>query len=75
MVPDQGHQLVALVTDEGVSGTLADRPRLGEALGLLREGKARGLVVHRLDRLARDLVLQEQLLAECWRLGTTVAST
>jgi len=31
--------------------------------------------VHRLDRLARDLVLQEQLLAECWRMGATVSST
>ncbi len=33
---------------------------LAEALALLRERKALGLVVHRLDRLARDLVLQEQ---------------
>lgn len=72
---DQRHRLVALVADEGVSGTLADRPALAEALALLREGEARGLVVHRLDRLARDLVLQEQLLAECWRMGATVSST
>lgn len=36
-----GHRLVALVADEGVSGTLADRPALAEALALLREGKAR----------------------------------
>jgi DNA invertase Pin-like site-specific DNA recombinase len=69
------HRLVALVADEGVSGTLADRPALAEALALLREGKAGGLVVHRLDRLARDLVLQEQLLAECWRMGASVSST
>ena len=31
--------------------------------------------MHRLDRLARDLVLQEQLLAEVWRMGATVSST
>ena len=30
--------------------------------------------MHRLDRLARDLVLQEQLLAEVWRMGATVSS-
>ncbi len=70
-----GHTLVSLVADEGVSGSLADRPGLGEALALLRHGTARGLVVHRLDRLARDLVLQEQLLAECWKMGATVSST
>ncbi len=33
------------------------------------------MVVHRLDRLARDLVLQEQLLAECWKMDATVSST
>lgn len=71
----EGHRLVDLVADAGVSGTLADRPALAEALVLLREGKAQGLVVHRLDRLARDLVVQEQLLAEVWRMGATVSST
>ena len=72
---DQRHRLVALVADEGVSGTLADRPALAEALALLRDGRAQCLAVHRLDRLARDLVLQEQLLAECWRMGAMVSST
>ena len=71
----EGHRLVDLVADAGVSGTLADRPGLAEALILLREGRAQGLVVHRLDRLARDLVVQEQLLAEVWRMGATVSST
>lgn len=62
------NRMVALVVNEGVSGTLADRPALAEALAQMREGKARGLIVHCLDRLARGLVLQEQLLAECWRM-------
>ena len=69
----EGHRLVTVLADEGVSGTLSDRPALAEALALLRDRSARGLVVHRLDRLARDLVLQEQLLAEC--MGAVVAST
>lgn len=34
-----------------------------------------GLVVYRLDRLARDLILQEQLLADVWRQGCKVFST
>ena len=69
-----GHRLVAIVGDEGVSGTLAERAGLGEALASLGAGEARGLVVARLDRLARDLVVQEHLLAECWRLGADVFS-
>lgn len=69
------HRLVALEADEGVSGTLIERAGLAGALALLRAGTARCLVVHRLDRLARDLVLQEQLLGECWRMGASVSST
>ncbi len=36
---------------------------------------AEGIVVYRLDRLARDLVLQEQLLAELRRVSAAVFST
>src|SRR5207244_2593385 len=41
----------------------------------VRDGRVRGLVVYRLDRLARDLVLQEQLLSEVWRMHGVVCST
>jgi DNA invertase Pin-like site-specific DNA recombinase len=34
-----------------------------------------GIVVYRLDRLARDLIIQEQLLAEVRRMGGEVFST
>lgn len=63
-------------TDAGLSGTadLLDRPGLAEALGHIRAGNAQVLVVYRLDRLARDMVLQEQLLAEVSRLGGRVHS-
>jgi len=73
----EGHRLVALARDEGVSGSngLETRIGLADAFDLLRDGKAEGLVVYRLDRLARDLVLQEQLLAEMWRIGVEVFST
>ena len=37
--------------------------------------KATGIVVYKLDRLARDLVLQETLLAEVRRIGGEVYST
>jgi len=71
-----GHRLVALYRDEGESGSngLDTREGLADALGALRDGKAEALVVARLDRLARDLVLQEQLLAEVRRLGAVLCS-
>ena len=73
----EGHRLVASYDDAGVSGAkeLDDRPGLAEALGAIKSGTAKGIVVYRLDRLARDLVLQEQLLAEVRRLGGQVFTT
>lgn len=71
-----GHRVVAWTRDEGVSGTngLDGRVGLAEALEAVRERRAEALVIYRLDRLARDLVLQEQLLAEVRRLGGVVLS-
>jgi DNA invertase Pin-like site-specific DNA recombinase len=71
------HRLVGIYSDEGISGAkeLAHRPGLADALEALQAGEAGGLVVPRLDRLARDLVLQEQLLAEVRRLGGEPFST
>src|SRR5947208_2074283 len=59
-----GHRIVHSFTDEGVSGSngIDQRRALGDALEVVREGKAAGLVVYRLDRLARDLIIQETLL-------------
>ena len=59
-----GHHLVALHRDEGVSGSLADRPALADALKDPRSSHAAGLGVPRLDQLACDLVVRESLLAE-----------
>lgn len=70
----EGHRLTRVVREEGVSGTLDDRPGLAEVLGTLRDKEAVGVVVPRLDRLARDLIVQESLLAEFWRGGWDVWS-
>jgi DNA invertase Pin-like site-specific DNA recombinase len=73
-----GHELVALTRDEGQSGSNGRDTRLGlgDALEALREGGAEGLVVlYRLDRLARDLIVQETLLGDVWRMGREVFST
>lgn len=72
-----GHRIVVWARDEGVSGSngLENRMALPEAFAALRERKAAGIVVYRLDRLARDLVLQETLLAEIRRLRGCAFST
>lgn len=71
------HRVTVWTADEGVSGSngLDQRAGLAEALALLRARSVTALVVYRLDRLARDLVLQEQLLADVWRMGARVCST
>lgn len=73
----KGHRLVAVESDEGISGSNGLEHRLGlaEALATVRGKRAEAVVVYRLDRLARDLVLQEQLLAEVRRIGGVVLST
>ena len=71
------HKVVLWTRDEGVSGTngLDQRQGLADALDALRSHQTGALVVYRLDRLARDLVLQEQLLADVRRMRADVFST
>ncbi|MEX0663822.1 MAG: recombinase family protein [Acidimicrobiia bacterium] len=73
----RGYELVGVFRDEGVSGAegLEGRSGLAAALEAIRSGDAQGVVVRRLDRLARDLVVQEQLLAEVKRCGGRLFST
>jgi DNA invertase Pin-like site-specific DNA recombinase len=70
------HRLVEVCSDAGRSGgaDVGHRPGLARALALVGADRADGVVVHRLDRLARDLVLQEQLLAELHRRGKALSS-
>lgn len=66
-----GHRVVKWCTDGGLSGTLPPDARAGlaEALTLIRDGKADGLIVGQLDRLSRLLVEQEAVLAYVWEMG------
>jgi DNA invertase Pin-like site-specific DNA recombinase len=72
-----GHTIVETYTDAGISGSngLDTRAGLADALAALKDGRGAGLVVYRLDRLARDLILQEQLLADLRRGGWQAFST
>lgn len=69
-------RLVAILSDEGISGSngLDTRTGLGEALRRLEEHEATVLVVYRLDRLARDLMVQETTIARLRDAGAAVQS-
>jgi len=69
-----GHSVVQTFTDAGVSGArdAFDRPGLAAALEAIQEAGNGGLVVARLDRLARALTVQEAALAVIWRHGGRV---
>jgi DNA invertase Pin-like site-specific DNA recombinase len=71
------HQVVSWHTDEGISGSngLDTRDALGGALDDLEAHRADGLVVPRLDRLSRDVILQETLLRDIHGAGHKVFST
>jgi DNA invertase Pin-like site-specific DNA recombinase len=69
--------LIAIFADEGVRGTveyLPQREALAAAWAAVAAGEADGIVVTKLDRLARDLELQEMLLRECREREIIVAS-
>jgi len=66
-----GHTVVKWCEDRAVSGTVEawDREGLNCALTAVVEEAAQGIVVARLDRLARSLTVQEAALAMVWRSG------
>jgi len=69
-------KLVHVYSDAGQSGSngLDTRVELAEALALLEAHKVSGIIVYRLDRLARDLMLQETLMARLRQAGAEVLS-
>lgn len=71
-----GHKVVSWQADV-ISGASELRDRAGwrAAADLVKTGKASGIVVARLDRLARDVMVQELLLRKLSNLGGIVLST
>jgi DNA invertase Pin-like site-specific DNA recombinase len=71
-----GHKVVSWETDV-ISGAseLRDRAGWSKAAALVKSGQAQGVVVARLDRLARDVMVQELLLRKLSDLGGIVLST
>jgi DNA invertase Pin-like site-specific DNA recombinase len=62
--------------EEGVTGTLegVDRPAWVEMVGKIMENGVKTILVEKLDRLARDLMVQEHIIQDMQRRGIRLIS-
>jgi DNA invertase Pin-like site-specific DNA recombinase len=69
-------KLVDVYREEGVSGTKesADRPAWSELMTALHSNGVKVVIVERLDRLARDLMVQETIVADLRKHGFELVS-
>jgi len=67
--------IVKWFKDDGVSGSLKDRPQLLRLIKYLEINDVDGVIIYKLDRLARDLFVQEGLIKEFAKLKKIVIST
>ncbi|MGA5637109.1 recombinase family protein [Streptomyces lydicamycinicus] len=67
-------RIVRVCTDGGITGKASDdeRPGLHEALELIAAGEADGILAPNLDRVARELTVQEATLSVVWAHGGRV---
>lgn len=66
-----GVRIIKVCTDGGITGKASDdeRPGLHEALSLIAAGDADGILSPNLDRVARELTVQEATLSVVWAHG------
>jgi len=71
-----GHDLnlIRVFVEPGTTGTITDRPALGDLLLAIERNGVRHVVVESLDRLARDLVVQEAIAENFKRQGVDLIS-
>lgn len=73
---ERGITIVEWFKDDGVSGGLENRPALVRMMKFLESGDGiQGVLIFKLDRLARDVYIQEGLIREFGRLRKDVIST
>lgn len=70
----QGYVLHKIYVDDDYSGRLADRPAFERMLHDARLGKVKVIVVHKLDRYARNAALLLRTIEELERLGVRFVS-
>ena len=69
-------RIVKMFREEGVTGSkeTMDRPAWVEMMTALHSNGARTVIIERLDRLSRDLMVQEATIAELQKQGFTLVS-
>lgn len=69
-------RIVRVFREEGISGATdyGDRPAFSDMLAALYANGVRSIIIERLDRLARDLMVQERIIAELQKYGFTLIS-
>lgn len=72
-----GIEIAEVFRENGVSGTkdLDNRPALASLLAALEENGIKTLICEKLDRIARDLMVQEAIIADLRKKGYTLIST
>jgi DNA invertase Pin-like site-specific DNA recombinase len=72
----QDIKIVKVYREEGVSGTTdwENRPAFSEMMAEMLANGTRAVLVERLDRLARDLMVQESIIADFKRKSLTIVS-
>jgi DNA invertase Pin-like site-specific DNA recombinase len=69
-----GVQIVQWFEERGVSGTLLERPALSEMMVALMSNGVRLVVVEKLDRIARDQMVQESIIQSLLKQGFELLS-
>jgi len=69
-------RIVHTYREEGVSGAVEsmDRPAWSELMAALHADGVRAIIIEKLDRLARDLMVQETVIAELHKYGFELIS-
>jgi DNA invertase Pin-like site-specific DNA recombinase len=70
------YEVVREFVDAGVSGTndLGNRPELGALMRAVESDGVKVVLIEKLDRLARDLIVQEMILIEMVKAGVRLVS-
>lgn len=71
-----GFEITHIYKEEGVSGTLKDRPALSEMIYSLEKNGhgVHTVIIERIDRLARDLMIQETILEDLKKNDVSILS-
>jgi site-specific DNA recombinase len=72
------YQLIQIFKDEGVSGGIENRPALASLFSFIESAQGEeinAVVIWKLDRLARDLYIQEHLIKKLEQLNKKLIST